>query len=59
MSFPFYEINESDYGQFVDIEKQIIYVLPNEENEIIYITTYFSLFQLIMIFVLIKVFHIL
>jgi len=63
ISSQFYEINNSGYGQFVDIEKQIVYIPPYvphyDHTQIIYCTTSFSVFQLIMIFILLKIFHIL
>jgi len=44
------QINEHAWGQFIDIEQNIVYVPPNNDIQILYVITSLSLFQIFILF---------
>ena len=51
MNYSLPTMNETAWGQFVDIEKNIVYVPPNEDNVVLYVLTSLSLFQIFVLFI--------
>jgi hypothetical protein len=46
------QINEHAWGQFIDIEKNIVYIPPNNDIEILYVITSLTLFQIFILFLI-------
>jgi len=56
MNYSIIQLNQKSWGQFIDIEKNIIYVPPNEDVQILYVITSLSLFQVFVLFVIFEYF---
>ena len=46
------QINQDAWGQFIDIEQNIVYIPSNNEINILYLITSLSLFQIFILFLL-------
>jgi len=57
MNYSLVNMNQDSWGQFIDIEKNIVYIPPNEEVQILYVITSLSLFQiLVLLFIIFEYF---
>lgn len=52
MNFSLSQINEHSWGQYVDIEQNIIYIPTNNEIKILYLITSLSIFQIFILFII-------
>ena len=52
MNFSLSQINEHSWGQYVDIEQNIIYIPTNNEIKILYLITSLSIFQIFKLFII-------
>jgi hypothetical protein len=52
MNHTLVQINEHAWGQFIDIEQNVVYIPPNNEIQILYLITSLSLFQIFILFII-------
>ncbi len=52
MNYSRAQINQHSWGQFVDIEQNIVYIPTNNEIQILYLITSLSLFQIFILFII-------
>ena len=52
MNFTLSQINQDSWGQFIDIEQNIVYIPSNNEINILYLITSLSLFQIFILFII-------
>lgn len=45
------QINQDSWGQFIDIEQNIVYIPTNNEIQILYLIVSLSLFQIFILFI--------
>lgn len=46
------QMNQDSWGQYIDIEQNIVYIPTNNEIQILYLITSLSLFQIFMLFII-------
>jgi len=46
------QMNQDSWGQFIDIEQNVVYIPTNNEIQILYLITSLSLFQIFMLFII-------
>lgn len=46
------QMNQDSWGQFIDIEQNIVYIPTNNEIQILYLITSLSLFQIFILFII-------
>jgi len=56
MNYSVAQINQQTWGQYVDIEQNIVYIPPNNEIEVIYVITSLTLFQIFVLFIVFEYF---
>ena len=45
-------MNDNSWGQFIDIEQNIVYIPPNNEIHMMYLIVSLSLFQIFILFII-------